>query len=151
MGSAPDIRDWILGQSGFLKSPHFEGIIRVFDMTLLIRSCRRFSCIVTYRTAYFSNVRTRSCVSSPQKSTGLKSAGNYACFHIGSQTRISRETMNAVQCQLEKHNFVRIHRSAIVNLDRVRRLKPSFPANRDQQAGEPLTTRSPTMIPQHHT
>jgi two-component system LytT family response regulator len=31
--------------------------------------------------------------------------------------------MNAVESRLEKHNFVRIHRSAIVNLDRVCRLK----------------------------
>ena len=60
----------------------------------------------------------------PSEIDWVESAGNYACFHIASQTRISRDTMHAVQCQLEKHNFVRVHRSAIVNLDRIRRLKP---------------------------
>lgn len=60
----------------------------------------------------------------PSEIDWVESAGNYACFHIGPQTRISRETMQAVQCQLEKHNFVRIHRTAIVNLDRIRKLRP---------------------------
>ena len=32
--------------------------------------------------------------------------------------------MNAIEYQLERHSFVRIHRTAIVNLDRIRRLKP---------------------------
>jgi two-component system, LytTR family, response regulator len=60
----------------------------------------------------------------PSEIDWVESAGNYAYFHVGSQTRISRETMHSVQCRLEKHNFVRIHRSAIVNLDRIRKLKP---------------------------
>jgi len=60
----------------------------------------------------------------PSEIDWVESAGNYACFHIGPQTRISRETMQAAQCQLEKHNFVRIHRTVLVNLDRIRRLKP---------------------------
>ena len=60
----------------------------------------------------------------PSEIDWIESAGNYACFHIGSQTRISRETMNAIEYQLERHSFVRIHRTAIVNLERIRRLKP---------------------------
>lgn len=60
----------------------------------------------------------------PSEIDWVESAGNYACFHIGTQTRITRETMNAVECQLASYNFVRIHRTAIVNLERVRRLRP---------------------------
>lgn len=53
----------------------------------------------------------------------VESAGNHACFHIGEQTRMTRETLNAIESRLEKHNFVRVHRTAIVNLGRIRRLK----------------------------
>ena len=60
----------------------------------------------------------------PSEIDWVESAGNYACFHIGGQTRIARETMNAVECQLVNHNFARVHRTAIVNLERIRRLKP---------------------------
>lgn len=54
----------------------------------------------------------------------IESAGNYACFHVGPSTRIVRETMNQVEEKLKVYNFVRIHRSAIINLDRIRKLRP---------------------------
>ena len=60
----------------------------------------------------------------PSEIDWVESAGNYVCFHVGSQTHVSRETMHAVEQKLRVHNFVRVHRSAIVNLDRIRRLKP---------------------------
>lgn len=53
----------------------------------------------------------------------VESAGGYVCFHVGSQTHISRETMHQVEQNLEKHNFIRIHRSTIVNVDRIKKLK----------------------------
>ena len=62
----------------------------------------------------------------PSEIDWVESAGNYACFHIGTQVRIARETMNAVECRLLSHNFARVHRTAIVNLERIRRLKPLF-------------------------
>lgn len=54
----------------------------------------------------------------------VESAGSYVCFHVGSQTYISRETMYQVEQSLQKHNFIRIHRSTIVNVDRIKKLKP---------------------------
>jgi two-component system, LytTR family, response regulator len=60
----------------------------------------------------------------PAEIDWVESAGNYSCFHIGPQTRITRETMNAVECQLASYNFVRVHRTAIVNIERIRRLRP---------------------------
>lgn len=53
-----------------------------------------------------------------------ESAGSYVCFHVGSQTHVSRETMRQAEHDLLEHNFIRIHRSTIVNLDRIRKLKP---------------------------
>lgn len=62
----------------------------------------------------------------PAEIDWIESAGNYVCFHVGAKTHISRETMNQVEEKLQAHNFVRIHRSAIVNFDRIRKLKPQL-------------------------
>jgi len=51
--------------------------------------------------------------------------GNYVCLHVGDTTHLMRETMNGVARQLDPARFVRIHRSAIVNLDRIIELKPA--------------------------
>ncbi len=52
-----------------------------------------------------------------------ESAGSYVCFHTAGQTHISRQTMQQAEQDLLRHNFIRIHRSTIVNLDRVKKLK----------------------------
>jgi two-component system LytT family response regulator len=59
----------------------------------------------------------------PSEIDWIESAGNYVCFHVGPRTQIARETMREVEERLLAFNFVRIHRSAIVNCDRIRRLK----------------------------
>lgn len=59
----------------------------------------------------------------PSEIDWVESAGNYICLHVGGSTHIVRETMNEVEQKLQTHNFVRIHRSSIVNLERIKRLK----------------------------
>jgi two-component system LytT family response regulator len=54
----------------------------------------------------------------------VESAGNYVCFHVGADTHVVRETLNQAEERFRDHNFARIHRSTIVNLDRIKRLKP---------------------------
>ena len=41
-------------------------------------------------------------------------------------THLIRESMNDLEAALDPDAFVRIHRSAIVNLDRVREMRPLF-------------------------
>ena len=56
----------------------------------------------------------------------LEAAGNYVRLHVGPQQYITRETMNAFEARLSDSNFVRIHRSVIVNRRRIKELKPWF-------------------------
>jgi len=56
----------------------------------------------------------------------VESAGNYLCFHAGAATHLFRETMSQMEQRLRNHNFARIHRSTIVNLDRIKRLRPAL-------------------------
>jgi two-component system LytT family response regulator len=51
--------------------------------------------------------------------------GNYISLHVGTSTHLMRETMTGVERQLDPARFVRIHRSAIVNLDRIVEMKPT--------------------------
>jgi len=56
----------------------------------------------------------------------LEAAGNYVLLHVGEEQYRTRETLNALEERLFKADFVRIHRSAIVNRRRIRELKPWF-------------------------
>jgi two-component system LytT family response regulator len=56
----------------------------------------------------------------------IEAAGNYVKLHVGAESHLFRETMNAVEGKLDADIFYRIHRSHIVNIERVRELQPSF-------------------------
>lgn len=53
----------------------------------------------------------------------IEAAGNYLKFHTKSGEHLVRETMSAMENKLPSNRFMRIHRSTIVNLDRVKELK----------------------------
>jgi two-component system LytT family response regulator len=56
----------------------------------------------------------------------IEAADNYVCLHCGGQTHVLRETMTEVEARLASARFVRIHRSAIVNIERIKELQPWF-------------------------
>jgi two-component system LytT family response regulator len=51
---------------------------------------------------------------------------NYVGIHVGRDTYLLRNTMASMEERLDPTMFLRIHRSTIVNLDRIRELKPLF-------------------------
>jgi len=53
----------------------------------------------------------------------IEAAGYYACLHIGNATHVMRRTLSELERDLGTERFVRIHRSIIVNLDRIRGLE----------------------------
>jgi two-component system LytT family response regulator len=56
----------------------------------------------------------------------IEAAGNYVKLHVGNDAHLFRETMNALEARLNPDTFYRIHRSHIVNIERVRELQPWF-------------------------
>jgi two-component system LytT family response regulator len=48
----------------------------------------------------------------------------YVHLHIAKGTRMVRQTLNAMEAQLDPKRFVRVNRSAIVNVDRIKELQP---------------------------
>jgi two-component system, LytTR family, response regulator len=49
----------------------------------------------------------------------IEAAGYYACLHVGNSTHILRRTLLELERDLGEEQFIRIHRSIIVNLDRI--------------------------------
>jgi len=55
----------------------------------------------------------------------IEAADYYVCLHVGTKTHLLRRSMSDLDQELEQATFCRIHRSAIVNLERVRQLEIS--------------------------
>src|SRR5215471_5192983 len=56
----------------------------------------------------------------------IEAAGNYVRLHAGKETHLMRESMNSIEERLDRTRFIRIHRSTIVNIERVKELRPLF-------------------------
>ena len=56
----------------------------------------------------------------------IEAAGNYARLHMDKDDHLVRETMSSLEQRLNPRHFARVHRSAIVNLDRIREIQPWF-------------------------
>lgn len=56
----------------------------------------------------------------------VEAAGNYVKLHVGADEHLLRETMNGIEVKLDPDKFFRIHRSRIVNMERIKELQPWF-------------------------
>lgn len=82
-----------------------------------------------------ANPGGRILVRSPERIVFLKSdeidhmeaAGNYVILHVGKERHILRETTAAMEARLAPAGFMRISRSIIVNLSRIREVQPLGP------------------------
>jgi len=56
----------------------------------------------------------------------VEASGNYVKIHTKAEAHLLRESMKNMEAKLDPKIFVRIHRSAIVNIDRIKELEPWF-------------------------
>jgi two-component system, LytTR family, response regulator len=56
----------------------------------------------------------------------IDAEGDYVRIHVGKAWHLLRETMKNLEARLDPSRFVRIHRSTIVNLERIKELEPFF-------------------------
>src|SRR5262249_10512075 len=54
----------------------------------------------------------------------IEAAGNYLVLHAGKERHVTRDTMTAMETRLAPAGFMRINRSVIINLSRIRQLEP---------------------------
>ncbi len=55
----------------------------------------------------------------------IEAAGNYAILHVGTTNHILRETLANLEAKLSPRQFLRVSRSAIVNLERIEAVRPA--------------------------
>jgi two-component system LytT family response regulator len=70
----------------------------------------------------------------------IESSANYACLHLGSSTYVVRMTMSELERRLDPARFARIHRSSIVQIDRIKEIVPAWHGDFD------LTLRDGTLL-----
>jgi len=56
----------------------------------------------------------------------IEAADNYVNLHAGKEAHLHRETMTALEQKLPAAKFLRISRSVMVNVDRIKELQPMF-------------------------
>ena len=56
----------------------------------------------------------------------IEAADNYVRVHAGREAHLIRETLQSMEKRLDPAIFLRIHRSSLVNLNRIRELQPIF-------------------------
>jgi two-component system, LytTR family, response regulator len=56
----------------------------------------------------------------------IEAADNYVRLHVGATTHLVRESLRTLEAKLDQRIFLRVHRSAIVNIDAIRELQPWF-------------------------
>ncbi|MFZ5495037.1 MAG: LytR/AlgR family response regulator transcription factor [Verrucomicrobiota bacterium] len=77
----------------------------------------------------------------PEEIVRVEAADNYVMLHLTAGRLMLRETMTAIEARLGTLNFVRINRSAIVNLDQVREIQPA------QHGDYQVVLRDGTVLP----
>ena len=56
----------------------------------------------------------------------IEAAANYVRLHVGGRSYLMRETMVGIESKLDPERFIRVHRSTIVRVDRIKELEPLF-------------------------
>jgi two-component system LytT family response regulator len=56
----------------------------------------------------------------------IQASGHYLTLHVGREEHVIRGTIREIAARLHPDRFVRVHRSTIVNLDRIKELFPTF-------------------------
>jgi two-component system, LytTR family, response regulator len=96
------------------------------DVSRLLTSLKRLETTPTYleRLAIPQDGRIRFILTSTID--WIEAEGNYVRIHIGKHAHEFRETLTELEQKLCPDNFLRIHRSTIVNADRIREIQPWF-------------------------
>jgi two-component system, LytTR family, response regulator len=84
----------------------------------------RFQPSRAYTTRFVVKSATRVVIVKADEIDWIESASNYALLHVGDKTHVLRETMRSLEEQLSPEQFVRVSRSAIVNIGRIKELQP---------------------------
>ena len=79
-----------------------------------------------YARRFLVKGRDRTLVVRAEDIDWIEAADYYVSLHVGNASHLLRETMNELEGKLDPEKFFRVHRSSIINLERVREIQPLF-------------------------
>ncbi|HEX7318169.1 MAG TPA: LytTR family DNA-binding domain-containing protein [Pyrinomonadaceae bacterium] len=79
-----------------------------------------------YSTRLAVKARGRTVILATDEIDWVGAADNYLELHAGPNSFVVRETLSQLQSKLDPRKFVRIHRSTLVNIERIKELHPLF-------------------------
>ncbi|HKO55738.1 MAG TPA: LytTR family transcriptional regulator DNA-binding domain-containing protein [Thermoanaerobaculia bacterium] len=104
-------------------------LLKPFDEERLFASVDRAAALI--RSARVPRLETivvrtpgRVVFLSLQEVEWIEAAGNYVYVHAGKEKHLLRASLKQMSGRLDAHRFTRVHRSAIVNVTRIRELRP---------------------------
>ncbi|MFA6957600.1 MAG: LytTR family DNA-binding domain-containing protein [Thermoanaerobaculia bacterium] len=89
------------------------------------QACRSVS-VSTFTSRFIVRARDRVHFLRAADIDWIEAADYYVSIHAGGRTYLLRKSMASLETELDPATFVRAHRSAIVNLDRVKEMQPAF-------------------------
>ncbi len=78
------------------------------------------------RSRFLIPVRDKTIVVDAADIDWIEASDYYVTIHCGTAAHLLRQTMDEIETQLDAALFFRVHRSTIVNIDRVREIHPLF-------------------------
>ena len=89
------------------------------QLTAVLNGLRTGEDSKSYVSRFLVKDGEREILLSVEKIDWVEAANYYCCLHSGGRSYMLRETISDLSERMDPRQFVRIHRSAIVNLDRI--------------------------------
>jgi len=92
------------------------------EITSVLQALRTAAGPEQYPERFLARNGNSSSVVSASEIEWIEAADYYVCLHANGKKHLVRESIKALESKLNPNKFVRLHRSAIVNIDRVREI-----------------------------
>lgn len=79
-----------------------------------------------YITRVWVKIKQKLVLLQVQNIDWVEATGDYVTLHTGHQKHLLNESMQSLEQKLDPQHFLRIHRSTLINLNRIKELQPHF-------------------------
>ena len=111
-------------QSGLNGQSELSGNSK--DAYRLVTLLKDFKIEQRYPDRLLITSRGRTSILRVEEIDWIEAGGNYVELHVGQKAHLLRETMNSLEARLDPRKFLRVHRSAIVNVERIKELQARY-------------------------
>lgn len=87
------------------------------QLSSVLKALQSAGALNSYPQRLLARNGNKDCVVSVKDIEWIQAADYYVCLHVGGKEHLLRESIKALETRLDPAKFVRLHRSAIVNVD----------------------------------